>query len=63
MNLREVKPIILNLANKEIPTQHLDSTKAHELLNWFPKINLEDGLRLTLPWYKALFESGDQYAE
>jgi len=36
----------------ETKSLKLDCTKAHEKLEWTPKINLEQGLRLTVDWYK-----------
>lgn len=37
----------------EIDAQYLDCTKAREILNWQPKIELEKGLRRTLEWYSS----------
>ncbi|HDM78899.1 MAG TPA: hypothetical protein ENG51_20930, partial [Deltaproteobacteria bacterium] len=30
----------------------LDTSKAKELLNWEPKVNLDEGIRKTIEWYK-----------
>jgi len=35
---------------------HLDSSKAHELLEWEPVWSIEEGIKETAAWYKALFE-------
>ncbi|MGI8962020.1 MAG: NAD-dependent epimerase/dehydratase family protein [Bryobacteraceae bacterium] len=34
------------------PAKSLDITKARDLLQWTPKISLEDGLRETIEWYR-----------
>lgn len=45
-------PMIANSATSEIKDQHLDSTKARELLGWKSKVTLQEGLKLTADWYK-----------
>ena len=37
----------------EIDRQYVDSTKLHELTDWRPQVELADGLRQTLDWYRA----------
>jgi CDP-glucose 4,6-dehydratase len=37
----------------ELMHQHIDNSNAKELIGWEPKIDLEEGLRLTIPWYVA----------
>jgi CDP-glucose 4,6-dehydratase len=37
----------------EIDRQYVDSTKLRELTGWQPEVNLRDGLRQTLEWYRA----------
>jgi CDP-glucose 4,6-dehydratase len=37
----------------EIDHQFVDSTKLRELTGWCPQVNLADGLRDTLEWYRA----------
>lgn len=39
------------LGTGEIPNQHFVDTSAKELIGWNPKVDLEEGLRRTLPWY------------
>ncbi len=51
----KLKPVILNEAKNEIPVQALDSTKAIKLLNWEPDFGLEEGIDLTIQWYKNHF--------
>jgi GDP-L-fucose synthase len=49
------KPLTINLNNKRpnIPTTViLDCSKAKEVLDWEPKTSLEEGLTLTIDWYK-----------
>jgi CDP-glucose 4,6-dehydratase len=37
----------------EIDRQFVDSTKLRELTGWRPEVELEDGLRRTLEWYRG----------
>ncbi len=37
----------------EIDRQWVDSSKLHALTGWGPRVNLEDGLRRTLDWYRS----------
>jgi CDP-glucose 4,6-dehydratase len=37
----------------EIDRQYVDSTKLRELTGWRPRVELADGLRETLEWYRA----------
>ena len=37
----------------EIDRQWLDSSKLTEMTGWRPRVGLEDGLRLTVDWYRA----------
>lgn len=34
------------------PRRQLDTSRAHTLLNWTPKIDLEEGLRQTIEWWR-----------
>ena len=45
-------PIILNEANNEIRHQYLSAKKAHDLLHWSPLFTIDEGLKLTVDWYK-----------
>ncbi|MCB0033770.1 MAG: GDP-mannose 4,6-dehydratase [Anaerolineales bacterium] len=51
----ELKPVILDQAENEIPHQYLDSAKAHKLLGWKPQYDLEAGLNASLKWYESYF--------
>lgn len=37
----------------EIDRQYVDTTKLRETTGWAPRVGLEDGLRLTVEWYRA----------
>jgi CDP-glucose 4,6-dehydratase len=37
----------------EIDRQYVDSTKLHELTDWVPRVELAEGLRRTLEWYRG----------
>ena len=50
-----LKPEILNEANNEIRHQSLSSEKARRVLNWKPLFNLDQGLAMTIDWYKNFF--------
>lgn len=41
----------------EIDRQYVDSTKLRELTGWRPRVELSDGLRRTLEWYRACPEA------
>ncbi|MBL4819252.1 MAG: GDP-mannose 4,6-dehydratase [Deltaproteobacteria bacterium] len=43
---------IRNEASHEIEKQCLDASKAHRLLDWSPKFDLETGLKRTIQWYR-----------
>jgi len=49
-----LKPVILNQAKSEIKDQFLSREKATALLGWSPKFSVEDGLKITHPWYVDL---------
>jgi CDP-glucose 4,6-dehydratase len=53
----DLEPDIRNEATNEIRCQHLSAAKAHERLGWRPQFQLEEGLRLTIDWYRAFFEA------
>jgi CDP-glucose 4,6-dehydratase len=55
MGRADVKPVILNQANNEIPVQCLDSKKAQTLLNWKPRYGFDEGLKQTIAWYQDIW--------
>jgi len=56
-NLTGKKPDykILNQAKYEIKHQYLDSTKVRRALHWKPFLNLGQGLKKTIEWYKRYY--------
>ena len=48
----ELTPVILNESRAEIQDQYLDSSKAERVLGWKPQYGFEQGLALTLEWYR-----------
>lgn len=52
MDRAGLQPKILNEASNEISHQYLSATKARERLGWKPRYTLEEGLKLTIEWYK-----------
>ena len=43
---------IRNLAQGEIRSQYLDSSKARTMLGWQPNYTLETGIAETVEWYR-----------
>jgi CDP-glucose 4,6-dehydratase len=54
MGCPEIKPQILNEASNEIPVQCLDSSKAKTMLGWKPQYGFDEGLKVTVDWYRRL---------
>jgi CDP-glucose 4,6-dehydratase len=50
-----LKPEILNETSNEIRHQYLSAEKARRMLNWKPLFNLDQGLSITIDWYKKFF--------
>jgi len=38
------------------PRRAADISKAKEKLGWYPKVPLEDGLKLTINWFKGVLQ-------
>lgn len=53
----DLKPDIQGTGNPhgEIDRQWLDGSKAKRIIGWEPRIQLEEGIRLTIAWYKKYF--------
>jgi CDP-glucose 4,6-dehydratase len=51
----QVEPDVRGAGNPrgEIDRQYVDSTKLTEMTGWRPRVELEEGLRLTVEWYRA----------
>jgi CDP-glucose 4,6-dehydratase len=56
------EPMILNQASNEIQHQYLDANRARRMLNWSPLFTLEEGLQLTVDWYREFLESTDAHS-
>jgi CDP-glucose 4,6-dehydratase len=54
--------MILNQASNEIQHQYLDANRARRMLNWSPLFTLEEGLQLTVDWYREFLESTDAHS-
>ncbi len=50
----KLSPVIVDEAKNEISRQYLSSEKARHLLGWKPLFSLDQGLDLTIDWYKNL---------
>jgi CDP-glucose 4,6-dehydratase len=59
MGKSHLEPIILNQATNEIIHQYLCAKKAREILNWYPRYFLEEGLKETIEWYKIFLSKQD----
>lgn len=55
MKRPDLKPRILDEASNEIPTQCLNSKKAVEQLRWRPRHGFDEGLAMTIDWYRREF--------
>lgn len=53
-----IAPKVLAEAINEIPVQCLDSSKAARVLNWKPDLGFDQGLALTIAWYRKALEQG-----
>jgi CDP-glucose 4,6-dehydratase len=51
----DLRPDIKDEATNEIRCQYLSAAKARERLSWQPMFQLEEGLRLTIDWYRHFF--------
>ena len=51
MERTDLKPLIQNATQNEIPHQYLSAQKARSVLGWQAKFDFDDGLRRTIPWY------------
>jgi len=51
-----LEPVIQDRAKNEIRHQYLSAEKARRMLGWKPLFSLDQGLRLTIDWYKNFFQ-------
>ena len=50
----KMRPVVLGENNPgEIKTQYLSSKKARDVLGWSPKVKLDDGIAMSIKWYKS----------
>lgn len=56
MERTDLQPKILGEATNEITHQYLTAKKAREGLGWKPRYSIEEGLKLTIEWYKNFFK-------
>ena len=47
-----VSPVYELQMSGEIPNQHIDNSRVRDVLGWFPKTSLIEGIRETIDWYK-----------
>src|SRR5438105_9182410 len=52
----DLEPEIRNEVVNEIREQYLSAAKARRMLQWKPVFTLDQGLRLTIDWYRTMFE-------
>ena len=52
----DLKPEIQNTSRNEIQDQYLSIEKAGNILNWYPKHSLEEGMKKTISWYKEVLK-------
>ncbi len=50
-----LEPEILGTSKNEIIHQYLSAKKAHDILGWYPKYTLDEGLKETIDWYRTQF--------
>lgn len=63
MHLEHLKPLVLSNTEGEIKSQYLDAGKAKKVLGWQPRYDLEQGLRETIAWYKAHFNTTERQVQ
>lgn len=56
MQREDLSAVIQDRAKAEIRDQYLSSAKAEKLLNWHPSYTLEQGLELTIAWYRQFLK-------
>jgi CDP-glucose 4,6-dehydratase len=48
----DVRPKLLGTSRHEIQDQYLSIEKAEKILDWIPQYKTDEGLRMTIDWYK-----------
>jgi CDP-glucose 4,6-dehydratase len=54
-------PVILDIAQGEIESQYLDSSKARSNLGWSARYSFQEGLTETIAWYRDFLARGDAH--
>jgi len=54
-------PVILDVAQGEIESQYLDSSKARRLLSWSARYSFAEGLAETIEWYRDFLTRSDAH--
>jgi CDP-glucose 4,6-dehydratase len=54
----DLEPDVRNEASNEIIHQYLTAALARRVLGWAPRFTLEQGLRLTIDWYREFLSHG-----
>ena len=57
MNRVDLVPVTEFLWNGELVNQHIDNSNAEKFMGWNPTIDLDEGLKRTIPWYIRYMES------
>ncbi len=55
----DLTPEIRNEVSNEIRNQYLNAKKARRLLHWHPLFTIDEGLKLTIQWYKDFLKTHD----
>jgi CDP-glucose 4,6-dehydratase len=53
----ELTPDVRNEVSNEIQHQYLSASKARQMLGWEPLFNLDQGLQLTVDWYREFLQN------
>jgi CDP-glucose 4,6-dehydratase len=55
----DLEPEVLDRVKHEIKNQYLDANKARRMLGYQPLHTMDEGLNLTIDWYRSYFEKGE----
>jgi CDP-glucose 4,6-dehydratase len=59
MDREDIQPDIQNVAQGESRSEHMNTKKARELLNWRPAYTLEEALQETIEWYRDYLKANE----
>ena len=57
---KDLEPDVQDRAKHEILSQYMSAEKARLLLGWQPQHSLDEGLRLTIDWYRTFFNNSNE---